>query len=49
MSIKTMEKKAKIEFASVVKKRKKKKKKEKRRKKRNQREGVLYRPYFIFE
>ena len=46
MSIKTMEKKAKIEFASVVKKRKKKKKK---RKKRNQREGVLYRPYFIFE
>lgn len=46
MSIKTMEKKAKIEFASVV---KKKKKKEKRRKKRNQREGVLYRPYFIFE
>lgn len=46
MSIKTMEKKAKIEFASVVKKRKKKKKEEK---KRNQREGVLYRPYFIFE
>ena len=45
MSIKTMEKKAKIEFVSVV----KKKKKEKRRKKRNQREGVLYRPYFIFE
>lgn len=44
MSIKTMEKKAKIEFASVVKKRKKRKKKKKKKSER----GCVVQTLFYF-